>query len=80
MTTPIRRSPAEQPEPPTPAAALPRPLAEQFARTYPHIPCCLTSEEMSQFAMSQRGGYASWHAVLLAKRATWGLDEATEAA
>jgi len=64
---------------PTPAAADPRPLADQFALTYPDLPCCLTSEEMSQFAMRQRGRYAPWHADLVAVRATWGLDEATAA-
>jgi hypothetical protein len=63
----------------TPAAADPRPLAVQFTRTFPDRPCCLTSEEMSQFAMSQPGGYAPWHVALLAVRATWGLDEATAA-
>ncbi len=44
----------------TPAAADPRPLAVQFARTFPFVPCRLTGEEMHQFSVSQRGGYAPW--------------------
>jgi len=74
MSTPIHRIPAT--EPPTPAVALPRPLAEQFTRSYPHMPCCLTMAESNQFAGSRQTGYAPWHAELLTERATWGLDEA----
>ncbi len=63
----------------TPAAADPRPLAAQFARTFPDRPCCLNQEESNQFVTIEQRGYAPWHAALLAVRATWGLDEATAA-